>query len=229
MLLHHRLRKAGSPPKVGGSFIEYADLGVIATPVTTTGRSLGAVPAAGERRFIVLVIGSWKNLGTTSEVTSCTIAGVSATKVVEGVHSTSSSDETGVSIWYAEVPTGTTGTLSWSYVDTTNRLCVVSVYRLVTGPGGLGAITSATDTVRPLSFTISSGYPAFVVGGTYNRNGGFLTWTYLTEDVDDDTYSSDVFSSASKQVAAPLSGQSVTATSVSTGNEQAGAIAVFNA
>lgn len=217
--------------KLAGTYVGYQlDNPTSGSTATYENMALGAAPAAGERRFIVLACGAFHSTGKDAQINSATVDGVSATLIARASQNNATSGSAGVAIFWLEVPTGTTATTITVVHNTSlGYECGLSIYRLVTGPAGPALPVGYTDTGRPLDFTIANGFPSFAVGVAMNRNGSLHTWTGLTENVDVDTSSNDVFSTASKQFTSAGTGVAIQANSSSAGNEHAGAVAVFNA
>jgi hypothetical protein len=140
---------------------------------------------ANSNRVLIFITGSRVTSGLSNTVSSANIRGVSASQVpsaaVTGTGGNITSD-----IWYASVPTGTSGTIvvNWANANTRSGICV---YNLVTAtPVATHGGSSSGQTALSLSFTASltvplSGYG--VVGAVFQQTGNTLSFTNATQDV----------------------------------------------
>jgi hypothetical protein len=148
------------------------------TAYTFSSQALGA--AATDRRIVVAVGSAGNTTGTASAVT---VGGVSATQVAEYTDSVNTS-----SIWWAEVPTGTTGDVVVTFTGGKSD-CGIVCYRLTGADMVLSRATDGTGTSSPEAFSGTVGTPnnAVVIAnvmwnGTAQRT---TAWTGgVTEDVD---------------------------------------------
>ena len=165
-----------------------------------------AFGAADATRVIVVGIAHG---GTTTAVSWVTIGGVSATKAVSALE-----NECHAAIWYAEVPTGTSGTVVVGVVGGAGSCAIVvwSVLNASSTPTATGS-----SVANPPSTTISCAAGGVIIGFNQNSpsSNKATTWTNLTEVADatlegDRTYSgaSDAFETAhvSRAVTATLDG-----------------------
>jgi hypothetical protein len=148
------------------------------TTYTFSSQALGA--AAADRRIVVVAGGGGGSIGTTSAVT---VGGVSATQVAEYTDGTNIS-----AIWWAEVPTGTTGDVVVTF-SVTKGDCGIVCYRLTGADTVLSTATTGTGTSSPESFSGTVGTPnnAVVVAGVFWAGTDQVTTTWtgdVTEDVD---------------------------------------------
>lgn len=159
---------------VSPSYVTSASSTSDLTVYTFSSQSLGA--AASDRKIIL-------GVGTRSDrnVSSCTIGGVTATKVLEYRQTGDSNTST---ILIADVPTGSTGdvvvTLSGS-----GALCGISIYR-VTGLLSSTAHATAVDgTGNPSSINVNVPAGGFAVGVvTVEATSGTITWVGIDENYD---------------------------------------------
>jgi hypothetical protein len=142
--------------------------------------------------------------GSSSRITSVTIAGVSATLAVTA---NTNAQIRVASIYYANIPTGTSGTVTVNFSITHSgvicRCNSYSLYNLVnSSPTTTGVSNNDATGVSPsASVTITPALNGVIVGG-YNfggaASGTVCTWTNLTEDYDTLFDSTNVVSTASK-------------------------------
>jgi len=145
---------------------------------TITGLSFGD---EAPTRLLVAVIHAQASGARTP--TAVSIGGVTAT-LVPG---TSVSAAANISIWYAEVPTGTSGSVSVTYSGTI-LLCLVGLYRMtdllsnVPLDGANGLFTNLG------TMTLDSAAGGFVVCGLTNSSDNAVTFSGAVENYDADHY-----------------------------------------
>lgn len=220
-MLHHGRRGILSRGAGGGanptkSYNGFTSaLGTGTSTFSVTGVSLGT--AASDR--IVAVYIHYPN-GTISKISSVTIAGVSATLAVE----VNASNQARVAaIYYANITTGTSGTVSVVTNGTQSSAirCIVASYSLY-------GLTSSTPTAtqvsnndvlnvsptRSVTITPSSG--GILIAG-YNAGGynppASATWTNATEDFENEFQAGNIATTASE---ANLTASSLTVTCTNT-------------
>ena len=104
MFIGHKLRrKSGEPKSIAYLDVSYANAGS-ASSATHSNMDLGDPSPA---RSIAVVVRE-RNSGNSLTISSCTIGGVSATRLVH-IHDGFISDAYNMAIFIAEVPTGDTG------------------------------------------------------------------------------------------------------------------------
>lgn len=139
------------------------------TSVTTShtfGGTAFDIGDADADRTVIVVIG-FDTAGTgTRSVSSCTVGGVSGSHVVTGSYLDRRTE-----IWTADVPTGTTATIT-VVTSGTSYGCSVIVYRAV----GLGTLidsggTGSTSTSLTLNSDAVAG--GATVAGAYNTSAGY--------------------------------------------------------
>ena len=143
--------------------------------VTHTFTSVGFGAAASDRQIVVTIDGT-NTLGG-DIISSMVIGGVSATKVM-GV--TTTAGEIRQEIWYAAVPTGTSGTVTATWNSAVSRN-YIGVYRM-TG-AATGATATASDVSGTGNLTGSLTIPANggAVALATAQGGPTCTWTNITE------------------------------------------------
>lgn len=150
-----------------------------ASTFTETGASIGS--AAADRLVFVAVSGT---ISANNAITSVTIGGVSAAPAAQvrranglGTHALSE-------IWWAAVPTGTTGDVVFTYTGTVNGGC--EVYS-VTGAHATPIASSDTDSIASgdpsIDLTIGNTTAVIATASLGVNNGDpTVTWTNATED-----------------------------------------------
>jgi len=161
------------PPKVLTFHSEYADA-VNRSEYTFTSCGIGA--ATYDRRVIVAVA-----LGGGAPVTDVVIGGVTATLLADSI------DEgiSGVSIWIAHVPTGTTATVVCTCTGGSSRLGI-GVWSATGLKSNTPHDTNASDSVRSADMPVNTTVGGFALGVSSYRNNSFpaTNWTNLTEVYD---------------------------------------------
>ena len=151
---------------------------------TYSALSLGA--ADSTRRIIVCAYARENSAGVTSLPTSVTVGGVSASKLSEqDIPDVPASDtSSGVAIWSADVPTGTTGDVVVTYGGTQLR-AAVSIYRLVSSASGSeDTDTDSEDGGNSLSTSLTVSGTAVHAAVIAVGGGGSVSWVGPTEDVE---------------------------------------------
>jgi hypothetical protein len=138
-----------------------------------------ALSNPSDDRLIVVCVGSRDTASTGAVHGTMTVAGITATKVLELISVTVS-----MAIYTARVPTGTTGTIAVALDDTTDHLWI-SVYALY---GLVSTMVVDTDTANadPATFAalaVRSG--GIVIAAAGGITGTAYTTTGLTEDADE--------------------------------------------
>lgn len=180
---------------------------------TWAGMSYGAVPGAGQKRWIV----ACTFLKTQVAYTSVTLGGVTATLV----HQQDADGNSRSAIHVAEVPTGTTGTTTINLGGSSSG-AGVAIYRIISDD--ISDLTASHDTAGDPTNTSGvcsvSGVdvPAggVAVGLAFGNNNGTTTWTELVKDTEQDVETNENMSSASNSYATVQTGLTITATSSDT-------------
>jgi hypothetical protein len=155
------------------TFIGSHEDGTNATTYTFSSASLGA--AAGDRRII---LGVCATQSSEQNISSVTIGGVTATKVVE------TSGTRKVTILIAHVPSGTTGDIVVTYAGSGSARCGIGVWA-ATGLTSDTAVDSTTSTASPGSLALTTVVGGFVVAVAQNgEDVSGTTWTDATEQYD---------------------------------------------
>lgn len=187
MLIGPILGLLGSVIPAKAVYVSTAHQGA-ATNYTYTAQGIGTAAA---NRYVI-VCASSANSAAARSVSSLTIQGISATKLVEaqGSSATSGLD----SIWIAAVPTGTTGdvVVNYSGAMIQSEIFVYSVTGLLsTTPVATYTDSSAASGTRTFS-SVNEPANGFTIGLAGIRSTGadqVMTWSGLTEDAE--TFSAD--------------------------------------
>lgn len=143
------------------------DTGVDLNLLTTYTFSSKSFGAADPTRVIAVIILS-RNSGGTQTVSSAFIGGVEATKAVGLL---GGSNAMVGEIWYAAVPSGTTGTVSITFAGA-NQRCAIQLYSVIS-PSSAAPTVTASSLANPATsgaITIPTGGAA--IGGNYVVSGG---------------------------------------------------------
>ena len=150
--------------------------------MTFAGQNLGT---AVTDRIIFVVVHLADESGGPPSITSVTIAGVSATAVVSAIDTTNDSpnNDPRTAIYWANVPTGTSGSI---VVDPGNDANAgIGVYR-ATGIGtSITASDTATDQDDVVSMSIDVPDQGILLGGAGFEVTGAITTIGVTEDYED--------------------------------------------
>ncbi len=146
-----------------------------ATIYTFTGVAIGA--AASDRYVAVAING--ESGGASRSVSGVTIGGVTAASWINN-----DAAERYVSIWYANVPTGTTATIVVTASGAGWTACEIGVYR-ITGLTTTTANATLIDTSTPGTGGIAVDAGGAIIAISKSSNSPTTcTWTNLTEDYD---------------------------------------------
>lgn len=178
------------------------------TTYTFASQNLGA---ADPNRWIVVCVGGAHNAARS--ISSVTVGGVSATKIVQAEGSTVFRH---TSIWVAYVPTGTSGDIVVTWSGAIGR-CGYSAYSLITASAPTTAFDTQTDLTLTSSYlSVSINRPAggVIVASTINISSTTtsVTWAGTTEDYDEKWSETTVSGFSSSSIASGSSPLTVTAT-----------------
>lgn len=156
--------------------------------------NLGSLPPSGKRRFLFALCGALQTTGGFS-ITSASIGGVSGSSVQSVGGSTSPAH-----IFYSEVPSGTSGTVSFSCSTTANGGGIL-LYSVISGPDGItiGTTGVSSSTTSPVNFTptVQSGGAVISMGMSRSSSANNFSWTGITKNAEIDVNSSDMLAGAS--------------------------------
>lgn len=170
-------------------------------------QAFGAVPGAGETRYIAVAVGGVANASIT--INSVTIAGLAVSTIVSRA-----ATHTPVGIYIVEVPTGTTGTIAVTFSGSSAG-CSITVARIINPGAALGVDTASADHasgVLTLSVDIPTDGAALAVAQA--ENASTTTWSGLSELLDVDHNSGELHTSASG--GSPGTPTAITATNADT-------------
>lgn len=156
------------------SFLQGAESASDLTTYTFSSQNLGA---ADSGRYIVVGIGA-RSTGLLN-VSSVTVAGVSATEVIQ---QRSANNQNVTALYIAAVPTGTSGDVVVTLSAGALR-CSISLVRLVTIDSAT-AVDTASSTASPPSGSMSCGDGGVIIGIALSQTLTTTTWSGITEDYD---------------------------------------------
>lgn len=134
-----------------------------------------AIGAADSTRYVVVAAVIRNN----ADLTSVTIGGVSATKVVSKLSTTETAS---THIWWAAVPTGTTANIIVVAPATMSSISA-SVYT-ITGSATAAVSTTSNDTASVLTLSLNTVANGCVIAASVSDNSGTATWVGATENYD---------------------------------------------
>lgn len=170
------------------------DNAIDTTSQTTYNFGTRSFGPADSTRIIAVEIGA-RNAAGTQVVSSASIGGVAATFSVRQLAATNNAV---AELWYAAVPTGTTGNVSVTFAGANSR-AAVQVYSILSPSSAAPAVTGVSTANAPTTtFTIPSGGAA--IGMSYWINGGPNTVTCSPAGFNNVDINSNI--NATQQVAA---------------------------
>lgn len=168
------------PPVAGGS-VGLTFLGAYSTNATQSSYTFPGLDfgAAAANRTIVVSWGT-RDTGTGLTFPSCTIGGISATLAV-ATNNTAGGNMSMAGIFYANVPTGTSGDVVFTYNETTLRMRV-GIYR-ATGVSSVNIDAQTTGTTTT-TLTVTGASGCALVATVLSASNTSFTWTGVSEDYD---------------------------------------------
>jgi hypothetical protein len=147
------------------------------TTITHTGVSFGA---ADTNRVIAVVVAA--RMVTVNTITGVTIGGVAATEAVSARATVAGTNGSNSGIWYASVPTGTSGDIVVTHGAAAARTGIAA-YRVVTSTPAPTSSNSANGAASPLSAAITVPTGGAGIAGLW-QNGSVTdsTWSNATQD-----------------------------------------------
>ncbi len=169
------------------------------------------IGTAGTRHVVVGVVSS----GTSPSISSVTVAGVSATAMIELAESNLK-----IGLWIASVPTGTTGDVVVTHTSSMLRCGVIvwAVYDITSTTPTATASDSAPALSQSLTIN-AGGVGIGLADGYQNGSTASWTWTGLTEDIDVDFADGANHDAMSGASLASAAGSSPTVTATKTGSD----------
>lgn len=191
---HAGLWRAVQPPPASIALTDNATDDTDASTYTFSSRAIGAAHASR----VVIVAGVFATTSGTTAVSSVTIGGYTATKLVEADNQNSGVSRL-VSIWAARVPVGTTATIVFNLSGTPVR-AGLGVWRAINIKDIAANAVAASDTSNgspsSVSLTVPSG--SVVVAATFaNSTGALATWAGLTIDFEQNLEAANSMAAAS--------------------------------
>ncbi len=169
----------------------------------TTYTFAGIVATAGATRKCVAVITA-RGATATTTLSTCTIAGVSATCTT--LYGAGNSQ---VSIAVADVPTGSTGDVVVTFSAGMAR-AAVALYDMF-GASSSTPTATGNDATDAYTYSLTCTAGSVVFAGATDAETSSFTWTNLTENVDSTAnYDSQTYSMASAEFATSQSGLTLT-------------------
>lgn len=157
-----------------------------------------AIGTASSTRYVVVMV--YSNAGSRQTVSSVTIGGVSATLLFTNNSDYGASARTTTHFYGLLVTSGTTATIqvNWSGAPDQTGISVYSVTGSTTPSVSQTAASNGTATP---SASLSIPVNGVGIGAAAGGNGGTVTWTNLTEDLDLNAATFYTFSTASSSSA----------------------------
>lgn len=155
---------AVAPPSVQVVLVSSGTQAQVSGNATFTSQNFG--PAAANRYIVI---------GTTA-LTTVTVGGVSATKMVSVTSSNGTS-----ALWVAAVPTGTSGTVVVN--GSGSQTTAFAAYSMIGNASPTPGATN-TSTTNPPSASIAIPTRGVAIAFCLSENGATPVWTGLTGDVD---------------------------------------------
>lgn len=186
------------------SFLQTASTTTGATTFTFSSQNLGT---ASSDRYIIVGIGTRK-AGTTGQINSVTVGGVSAT-IVGQTKATGDSNNSTAGMAIALVPTGTTGDVVVTMSEAFLRMGIslwsaTSLSSITPTDSGTSNASDPTDNLN-----ISAG--GFAIGYSFAGSNVTATWTGLTENFDTNFQTNASHTGASQTFDTIQTGRTITA------------------
>lgn len=174
----------GGVPDGARSVPSASYIGLVSSTSTATNRTFAsagigsAPPNPGDVRTILLVFAASAAGTSAKTVSSVTVGGVSATKVLETSHAPS--DWATLSFWVVDVPDfGSVADIVANWSGSQDR-CVCAIYSLTNMSKTL--IDSASGSAATQSLDVNTVANGFAVGGSFTSNSASISWTGLTSN-----------------------------------------------
>lgn len=164
--------------------VAYQDYKTNTTPATTFNfASTGIGAAAADRRVIVGVIANTNSTSysTWHEVQSLSVGGIAATKLFAvNANRPSGGYFARLEFWYADVPTGTTATVSVTANNPLQR-CTIATW---TTESRATLHDTLSSSANPMTGSLNFMAGGIGIGMTFIDSNNTMTWTNLTERFD---------------------------------------------
>ncbi len=173
------------------------------TTYTFTSEPIGTADA--NRRVIVCVAG---DSGTApGDVSSMTVGGISATLVNTTTYS--GGTQYLLSMWYADVPTGTTANIVVTY-NHAQYMSTIAVY--TTQKASTVSVVGTENTTSPMATSVEVLEGSSIISVAFNVNTPTFVWTNLTEDFEAVTNPSGYWTGAHDDFASYIASRTITCT-----------------
>lgn len=156
--------------------------GTNAAVQTFSAQNLGAAPALGHKRYIIVAISAVTN---GRDLNSVTVNGVTASLVVRATFA----DEIDAMIYIAEVPSGTSGDVVLTYSGSTEDESSIALYRMMNPFSATAHDTEANNnsvSAGNIAANLNVPQRGCAVAVLTTRNASTTIWTGLTENYDSD-------------------------------------------
>lgn len=161
----------------GASYTFQTGLSAASSNPSWSSVDIGSEPAGAETRHILLAI-AVADLSGSGSISSVTVGGVAATRILRTTNSTSINNS---EIWIAEVPSGTTATIS---VSSNNDRFTVGVYRVMNLSSASAKATATADSSSGTAdLSVEDGDLVFAAFCSLTASSSY-TLTNVTEDYD---------------------------------------------
>ena len=141
-------------------------------PSNFTGKSFGAAAAD---RYILVAIGMFA-YPTGTHVDGVTIGGVTADEII--TRAETGTEDAFISIWAANVPTGTSGTISVNFSGTGYEVKIG--WARATGLSSTTPYDTVSDVGNDPAGAISAPAGGIIYGAAYAADSGTITWTNIS-------------------------------------------------
>lgn len=194
-------------PAVGGPILTYVDTANdTAISSSYSFASVGLGTAAADR-YIVVAANTRKG-DADPDITSVTVAGVSATEVVQSAGTRGRSG-----LWIAAVPTGTSDTVVVA-TSTNGRGCTIFVYTLTGLTSSTATSTNSNSgSASSLGASLTASAGGIIIATACSLNNTDISWTNAVEDLEyDQTAATANTSAAASAIGLSAGAITVTAT-----------------
>ncbi|MCR9215293.1 MAG: hypothetical protein NXI13_16370 [Proteobacteria bacterium] len=202
----------GGSPDASGTILGSDVDGSSSDVYSFTGKTLGA---ADSTRYIGVAV---VKRDSTEVVIGVTVAGVTATEIVD------TGGTSAVSIWWAAVPTGTTGTIEVTFDASTTRCGIGWCRSLNVAATATATATGGVSSTLNLDLNTTAG--GFVFAACTATSGPTVSWAGVTEGYEETIEGDLIQSGAAQETASASTPLTVTATLTGSAN-QAGCAASF--
>lgn len=154
--------------------------GSLKNPYTFSGMSFGTTN--GGRKILVTITGEDASVGGTQSISSVTIGGVTATRLV-AIADTGFSNGANAAVYMANVPSGTSGTVVVTFTGNM-WTCAISVYRVLNAsftPKDTDTDTGSTQMSDSINHAEGGATVSCCMFTGSNLSGSNISWGNITE------------------------------------------------